>query len=149
MNISEAARLSGLSSKQIRDYEKNGLLPPAERSGSGYRRYSGDDVATLRFIRHARDVGFSLKQIDRLLQLQRDPQRNSRDVKRITAEHIQELAEKISELQRMAATLQRWHDCCDGSDRPDCPILNGLAAEGSIGESESAAGRQAGCCAAG
>lgn len=149
MNISEAARLSGLSSKQIRDYEKNGLLPPAERSGSGYRRYGSADIDTLCFIRHARDVGFSLKQIDRLLQLQRDPQRSSREVKRITAEHIQELAEKISELQRMADTLQRWHDCCEGSDRPDCPILNGLAAEGSIGESESATGRQAGCCAAG
>ena len=129
MNISEAARLSGLSSKQIRDYEKNGLLPPAERSDSGYRQYTAEELETLRFIRHARDVGFSLKQIERLLQLQRNPQRSRREVKRITAEHIQELAEKINELQRMADTLQRWHDCCDGGEQADCPILNGLAAE--------------------
>ena len=129
MNISEAARLSGLSSKQIRDYEKNGLLPPAERSDSGYRQYTAEELETLRFIRHARDVGFSLKQIERLLQLQRNPQRSRREVKRITAEHIQELAEKISELQRMADTLQRWHDCCDGGEQADFPILNGLAAE--------------------
>lgn len=94
MNISEAARLSGLSSKQIRDYEKNGLLPPAERSDSGYRQYTAEELETLRFIRHARDVGFSLKQIERLLQLQRNPQRSRREVKRITAEHIQELARK-------------------------------------------------------
>ena len=129
MNISEAARLSGLSSKQIRDYEKNGLLPPAERSDSGYRQYTAEELETLRFIRHARDVGFSLKQIERLLHLQRNPQRSRREVKRITAEHIQDLAEKISELQRMADTLQRWHDCCDGGEQADCPILNGLAAE--------------------
>ena len=80
MNISEAARLSGLSSKQIRDYEKNGLLPPAERSDSGYRQYTAEELETLRFIRHARDVGFSLKQIERLLQLQRNPQRSRREV---------------------------------------------------------------------
>ena len=129
MNISEAARLSGLSSKQIRDYEKNGLLPPAERSDSGYRQYTAEELETLRFIHHARDVGFSLKQIERLLQLQRNPQRSRREVKRITAEHIQELAEKINALQRMADTLQRWHDCCDGGEQADCPILNGLATE--------------------
>ena len=63
MNISQAAAESGLSAKQIRDYEKHGLIAPAARSEAGYRRYGQADLARLRFIRHAREVGFSLPQI--------------------------------------------------------------------------------------
>ena len=88
MNISEAAKLSGLSAKQIRDYEKLGLLKPAARSLSGYRHYEEKDIERLHFIRHSRDVGFSLQQIEQLIQLQDNPRRNSREVKTLTAQHI-------------------------------------------------------------
>ena len=124
--IPHQAAESGLSAKQIHDYEKHGLLAPAARSEAGYRRYGQADLARLRFIRHAREVGFSLPQIGQLLSLQHNPQRTSREVKTLTAQHIAELEAKIEHRQGMVAELQRWHDACAGNDCPDCAILAGL-----------------------
>lgn len=126
MNISEAAKLVGLSTKQIRDYEKMGLIKPAARSFSGYRHYEEADLERLHFIRHSRDVGFSLQQIAQLLQLQDNPHRNSREVKALTAQHIATLNQQIEQLQKMVQELQRWHDRCKGDDCPECSILDGL-----------------------
>ena len=126
MNISEAAKLVGLSTKQIRDYEKMGLIKPAVRSLSGYRNYGESDLERLHFIRHSRDVGFSLHQIAQLLELQDNPKRSSREVKALTAQHIAMLNQQIEQLQKMVQELQRWHDNCQGSDCPECSILNGL-----------------------
>ncbi len=127
MNIGEMAKRSGLSSKMIRDYEKIGLIRPAGRSESGYRRYTEQDLENLSFIRHARDVDFSLAQIKTLLQLKSNPQRTSAEVKRLTAEHIATLQGKIDRLQDMVNTLKNWHDCCCGDNRPDCPIIEQLS----------------------
>ena len=127
MNISQAAKLTGLSAKQIRDYEKLGLLKAGTRTLSGYRYYEESDHARLRFIRHSRDVGFSLQQIAQLLELQDNPHRNSREVKQLTAKHIETLNAQIQALQKMVAELQRWHDNCQGNDCPECSILAGLS----------------------
>ena len=127
MNISQAAKLTGLSAKQIRDYEKLGLLKAGTRTLSGYRYYEESDLARLRFIRHSRDVGFSLQQIAQLLELQDIPHRNSREVKQLTAKHIETLNAQIHALQKMVAELQRWHDNCQGNDCPECSILAGLS----------------------
>jgi len=127
MNISQAAKLTGLSAKQIRDYEKLGLLKANNRTLAGYRHYEENDLARLRFIRHSRDVGFSLQQIAQLLQLQDNPNRNSREVKQLTAQHIETLSAQIHALQKMVAELQRWHDNCQGNDCPECSILAGLS----------------------
>ena len=127
MNISQAAKLTGLSAKQIRDYEKRGLLKANNRTLAGYRHYEENDLARLRFIRHSRDVGFSLQQIAQLLQLQDNPNRNSREVKQLTAQHIETLNAQIHALQKMVAELQRWHDNCQGNDCPECSILAGLS----------------------
>ena len=127
MNISQAAKLTGLSAKQIRDYEKLGLLKANSRTLAGYRHYEENDLARLRFIRHSRDVGFSLQQIAQLLQLQDNPHRNSREVKQLTARHIETLNAQIHALQKMVAELQRWHDNCQGNDCPECSILAGLS----------------------
>ena len=127
MNISQAAKLTGLSAKQIRDYEKLGLLKAGTRTLSGYRYYEENDLARLRFIRHSRDVGFSLQQIAQLLQLQDNPHRNSREVKQLTAQHNETLKAQIQALQNMVAELQRWHDNCQGNDCPECSILAGLS----------------------
>ena len=105
MNISEAAKLVGLSTKQIRDYEKMGLIKPAIRSLSGYRNYGESDLERLHFIRHSRDVGFSLHQIAQLLELQDNPKRSSREVKALTAQHIAMLNQQIEQ-------LQKWYKNC-------------------------------------
>ncbi len=83
MNIGQASKESGVSAKMIRYYEQTGLIPPADRRDSGYRDYSTADVHMLRFIRRARDLGFSVAEIDELLSLWRDRSRHSADVKRI------------------------------------------------------------------
>lgn len=126
MNISQAAEKAKLSSKQIRDYEKAGLLPEPQRTLSGYRFYSEQDLNQLCFISNARKVGFSLQQIRELLRLNQDPNRTSREVKAITEQHITELKDKIASLQEMLDLLQRWHCSCQGNDSPDCSILSGL-----------------------
>ncbi len=134
MNISQAAAESGLSAKQIRDYEKHGLIAPAARSEAGYRRYGQADLVRLRFIRHAREVGFSLPQIGQLLSLQHNPQRTSREVKTLTARHIAELEAKIERLQGMVAELQRLARCLRGRRLPGlCDFGRAGGALGGLG----------------
>jgi len=132
MNIGEAAHASGVSAKMIRHYEDIGLIPKAKRTDSGYRRYNGVDVHTLRFIRQARSLGFSIKQIQALLSLWRDQRRPSSKVKALALAHIEELDERIREMQAMKRTLQELAVHCHGDERPDCPILEGLAAGGGV-----------------
>lgn len=126
MNIGTAAKASGISAKMIRYYEQTGLLPPAARTAAGYRAYSASEIHQLRFIRRARDLGFSVAEISELLGLWRDRSRHSADVKRIAKAHIAELHQKIAHLRYMADTLQALIDGCAGDERPDCPILADL-----------------------
>jgi len=128
MNIGDAARASGVSAKMIRYYEETGLIPPVARSEAGYRIYAEQDVHMLRFIRRARDLGFSVEGIRELLGLWRDRDRHSADVKRLALAHVAELRQKIRELEDMASTLETLAACCHGNDRPDCPILSELEA---------------------
>ena len=127
LNIGEAASESGVSAKMIRYYESIGLLPAAARSQGGYRVYGQNDVHRLGFIRRARRLGFSVAQIGRLEALWRDTNRASAEVKRIALEHVTELEEKIAELEAMRRTLRHLADHCQGDQRPDCPIIDGLA----------------------
>src|SRR3990172_3966040 len=128
LNIGEAAEVSGVSAKMIRHYEAIGLIPKVRRTASDYRIYSGNDVHMLRFIRHARDLGFAMAQIAELLRLWRDQRRPSREVKRVALEHIATLERKIGELQAMRATLEHLAMHCHGDEKPECPILEELAA---------------------
>ena len=127
LNISEAARDSGVSAKMIRHYESLGLLKPAKRTYAGYRIYEPNDVHVLRFIRRARDLGFSVKDVQRLLGLWQNRRRASADVRRIAQQHITELDEKIRQLQGMRRTLEHLLHHCHGDERPECPILDDLA----------------------
>ena len=126
MNIGKASAASGVSAKMIRYYESIGLIPAARRTESGYRFYTDDNVHVLRFIRRARDLGFSVEDIAELLALWQDKQRASADVKRIALAHVATLKHKIAELQGMAETLQTLAAHCHGDHRPDCPILSDL-----------------------
>ncbi|MBS0345979.1 MAG: Cu(I)-responsive transcriptional regulator [Proteobacteria bacterium] len=127
MNIGAMAAASGVSAKMIRHYEKIGLVGASARSTAGYRQYGERDVHALRFIRRARDLGFSLEQIGQLLSLWQDTRRSSAEVKRLAEAHLADLDERIRNLTAMRDTLVTLaRDCC-GDERPDCPILDGLA----------------------
>ena len=127
MNIGQAAKFSGVSAKMIRYYEQIGLIPQAIRSDAGYRHYSPPDVHSLRYIRRARDLGFSVEQISELLVLWRDRDRASADVKAMALSHVAGLKTKIAELQAMVQTREHLADHCPGTDRPECPIIADLA----------------------
>lgn len=125
-NIGEAAKASGVSAKMIRHYEALGLLAEARRTQAGYRLYDQNDIHTLRFVRRARDLGFSIKAIEQLLGLWRNRRRSSADVRRVAQRHVAELNQKIGELLAMRRTLEQLVRRCHGDERPDCPILDDL-----------------------
>jgi Cu(I)-responsive transcriptional regulator len=127
MNIGQAARASGVSSKMIRYYESVGLIRPPGRSLSNYREFAERDVNELRFLKRARNLGFSIEEIGKLLELWRDRGRSSREVKAIALSHVADLDARIAEMQAMADTLRHLAHACAGDDRPDCPILGDLA----------------------
>ena len=127
MQIGDASKATGVSAKMIRHYESIGLIPAADRRTSNYRDYGAEDVHRLGFIRRARDLGFSIEEIRELLKLWGDRDRSSRDVKALTLDHIKDLDGKIALLTEMRATLSHLVDCCDGGNRPDCPIIESLA----------------------
>ncbi|OXS14370.1 Cu(I)-responsive transcriptional regulator [Zobellella denitrificans] len=128
MNIGEAARRAGVSAKMIRHYEQNGLLRPAARTEAGYRQYDRHSVEELKFIRQARVLGFSIRQIEDLLRLRRDPHRASRAVRTLAEQHLAEVEEKMRELAAMKTTLEQLIAACPGDEHPDCAILERLSA---------------------
>ena len=127
MNIGEASKRSGLPAKTIRFYEEIGLVSPSRRQDNGYRDYDQRDVHVLRFLARARSLGFGVEQCRDLLALYGDRERASADVKRIALHHIADIDRRIGELEGMKATLAELAERCHGDDRPDCPILEGLA----------------------
>ncbi len=127
LTIGQAAQRSGVSPKMLRHYESLGLLPPVARTESGYRLYGEREVHTLRFIRRARDLGFSMVEIAELLKLWQNRRRASAQVKRIAEQHIADLDRRLAEMQTMRRALAELADCCHGDDRPDCPILDDLS----------------------
>lgn len=129
MNIGEAARASGVNAKLIRHYESIGLIPKASRSDGGYRVYSDADVHILTFVKRARGLGFSMKEIKKLVGLWRNKSRNSADVKNLALAHVREMEQKVAELQSMVKTLKHLAKSCHGDHRPDCPIIDSLAKE--------------------
>lgn len=127
MNIGEAAAASGVSRKMIRYYEETGLLAPAPRSNAGYRLYDDSGVQQLRFIKRARDLGFSLERIKTLLDLWQNTDRHSADVKALAQQYMAELDQDIMHLQSMREQLAGLVNQCHGDDESACPILEGLA----------------------
>lgn len=127
MNIGQASKASRVSAKMIRYYERVGLIPKAGRDGGNYRTYDDADVHTLQFVARARDLGFPLAAIRRLLALWQDRSRSSRDVKRIALETVEQLRRKRDELDGMIQALQHLAAHCEGDERPECPIIDNLS----------------------
>jgi Cu(I)-responsive transcriptional regulator len=129
VNIGEAAKISGVNAKLIRHYESIGIIPKASRSEAGYRTYTPSDVHILSFVKRARTLGFSMKEIKKLVGLWRNKSRASSEVKAMATKHVDEMEQKIQELQEMVKTLKHLAKNCHGDGRPDCPILNDLASQ--------------------
>lgn len=129
MTIGQAAKKSGVSAKLIRHYESIGVTPKVSRTESGYREYSESDVQILRFVKRARGLGFDMKDIKKLVGLWHNKGRSSADVKNLCKTHIENLEQKMRELQTMADSLRHLSRNCQGDNRPHCPILNNLAGE--------------------
>lgn len=130
MNIGQASKASGVSTKMIRYYHEIGLVRPASRTESNYREFEDREINELRFIKRARNLGFSVNDITQLLSLWRDRDRPSREVKAIADHHLADLDARIAEMRSMAETLRHLSHCCAGDDRPDCPILADLTGGG-------------------
>jgi MerR family copper efflux transcriptional regulator len=131
MNIGFAAQKSGLSPKTIRYYEEIELVK-ADRAENGYREYSMTDVHRLRFLQRSRSLGFSVEECRQLLSLYGDKKRESADVKAIAQIKVDEIDRKIAELASLREMLSHLIHHCNGDERPDCPIIDGLAASGSV-----------------
>ncbi|MEM9788391.1 MAG: Cu(I)-responsive transcriptional regulator [Pseudomonadota bacterium] len=126
MNIGDVAERTGLPAKTIRYYEDIGLVMP-RRSENGYRVFSDTDAHKLTFLGRARALGFSIEDCRNLLMLWEDRSRASADVRAIAAQHLDDIESKIKDLTAMRDTLSNLVQKCAGDDRPDCPILKGLA----------------------
>jgi Cu(I)-responsive transcriptional regulator len=127
MNISEAARHSGLSAKTIRYYEDIDLIAPATRGDNGYRQYDAKAVEELHFLARAREVGFDLLECRQLLELQRDHARQSRHARQLVLQKSQQLQARIEQLLAMQQVLQAMAQRCRGDEGPECAILEDLS----------------------
>ena len=128
LSIGQLAKQAAVAIDTVRYYERNGLLAPAGRLASGYRRYGKVEVMRLRFIRRAKSLGFSLDDVRTLLAL--SDERDIAKVKLTAANKRDEIDQRIVELQRMRAGLDTLISACPGHGRAeDCPILNALSEE--------------------
>lgn len=130
LTIGRLAKLAGIGVETIRFYERKGLVNRPPRKDFGYRQYPLSAVGRIRFIKRAKDLGFSLKEVSELLNLRVDPQTTCADVKSRAEKKIEDVSEKIMELQRIQNALGKLAASCHG-DRPtgECPILEALDRE--------------------
>jgi Cu(I)-responsive transcriptional regulator len=129
MNIGNAAKAAGLPVKTVRYYADIGLVTPSGRSESGYRQYTDTELSKLIFARRARSFGFTIDATRELLSLYEDRDRSSADVKRIATARLEDIEEKLGELQALHDELSHLVTACRGDNRPDCPIISGFAGE--------------------
>jgi len=131
MNIKEASARTNLPAKTIRYYEDIGLVQP-DRNANGYRAFEESDIHKLAFIGRARGLGFTVEECRTLLHLYEDTTRTSAEVKSIALDHLSRIDQRIAEMKEMRKTLAHLVSCCAGDDRPNCPILDSLAADQSV-----------------
>ena len=127
MNIGKAAKLSNLTTKAVRYYANIGLVKPQQNLTTGYRDYTEDEVAKLKFIGKARKFDFSIDECRELLSLYEDKNRTSKEVKKITLEKISQIDSKLRDLNGLKKELSFLANNCHGDDRPNCPILEELS----------------------
>lgn len=127
LTIGKVAKSAGIGIETVRFYERKGLIQPLARSESNYRLYADDGIARLQFIKQAKTLGFTLREIKELLFLRADPDATKADIKIQINEKISDVKKKIGELKKMQKTLESLDSCCDGRGSVfDCPILLAL-----------------------
>ena len=127
LTIGKVARLAGVGVETIRFYEREGLIDEPPRRESGYRQYPEETVSRVRFIRRAKELGFSLKEIKELLSLRASPKSRCADVRRRAEAKIEDIEQKVCDLQRMKEALVKLTAACSGGGPVTaCPILDAL-----------------------
>ena len=127
MNIGKVAKLSNLTIKAVRYYDNVGLVKPIQNISTGYRDYTEEEVAKLKFIGKARKFDFSINECKELLSLYEDKNRTSKEVKKITLEKISQIDIKLKDLNDLRKELSFLASNCHGDDRPNCPIIEELS----------------------
>ena len=129
MTIGDAAMQSGLPVKTVRYYDEIKLVSPSSRTAAGYRQYSVDELHRLTFVKRARSFGFSVDDCRQLLSLFADQSRSSREVKAFANRRLEEIEEKMRDMQALHAELKSLAQRCPGNEGADCPILASLASD--------------------
>ena len=131
LNIGQVAKRTGVTVETVRFYEKQDLISAPQRSDAGYRQYPPETVKRVQFIQHAKEVGFTLKDIGELLALRQKPGTSCADIKLCATQKIEEVDQKIHDLQRIRDALGRMIMKCSGhGDLSECPILEELELDG-------------------
>ena len=127
LTIGQVARAADMGVETVRFYERQGVIAPPPRTGSGYRQYAADAVDRLKFVRRAQRLGFTLREVKELLALGADPDTDRADIRAKTQAKIDDVREKIHDLNRMLKQLVRLRDSCRGTGpAAGCPILTAL-----------------------
>ena len=131
LTIGKLAKQAGLGIETVRFYERQGLIDPPPRTDSNYRIYPEEEVNRLKFIKRAKDLGFTLKEIKELLFIQHDPHATKADIKKRTVEKIEDIKNKVRDLTRIQEALEHLAGSCDGhGPLSECPILEALTEDG-------------------
>ncbi len=137
IGIGRLAELTGVKVPTIRFYEQNGLVPPPRRTAGGQRRYDVATVRRLHFVRHARDLGFEVKDIRQLLELSERPTLSCDTAEEIARHHLQQVEGKITRLRLIRSELRRMIEACSGGSAADCRILEAIAHEAPMRKRQS------------
>lgn len=130
LTIGKLASAASVGVETIRFYEREGLLPKPPRKRSGYRQYPPDAVARVMFIRRAKGLGFTLKEITELLELRVDPDKSCGDVRAMAKAKIVDVEQKIADLARIKGALEKLAKACRGKGpTSECPILEAIEKE--------------------
>ena len=130
MKIGELSRATGTNIETIRYYERIGLLPAPSRTAANYRSYGDTHRARLAFVRHSRDLGFTIEEIRSLLDLSDHPERDCADADRIATRHLEQVEEKIAQLTLLREELSRIVGRCRGGLAGDCRVIEALGDHG-------------------
>jgi len=130
MKIGELSRATGTNIETIRYYERIGLPPAPARTDANYRSYGDAHRARLRFVRHSRELGFTIDEIRSLLDLSDHPERDCADADRIASAHLEQVEEKIAQLSALRDELTRIVGRCRGGLAGDCRVIEALGDHG-------------------